>query len=90
MGITFSVPDSVLSTTLANYKGTMEDEIFKAIPLYYKLYETGNKRTISGGESIVVPLMYGKNSTVAGYSGYGIIDTTPQEGISSAKFNFAS
>jgi len=88
MALTFSVPDSVLSTTLANYKEKLEDNIFKTIPLYHKLYSDGKKRTLSGGDSIVVPLMYGKNTTVAGYSGYGIIDTTPQEGITAAKYNW--
>jgi hypothetical protein len=88
MSLTFSIPDSVLSTTLANYRKTMEDNIFKAIPLFYKLYQDGNKKTLSGGESIVVPLMYGTNSTVGAYSGYESIDVTPQDGRTSAKYNW--
>lgn len=62
--------------------------IFKADPLYAKLKEQGSIRKVGGGESIVIPLMYGKNSTIAGYSGYGTIDTTPQEGITAAKYNW--
>jgi len=88
MALTFSVPDSVLSSTLANYREKFEDNIMKSIPLYYKLYESGKKETVSGGESIVVPLRYAKNSTIAGYSGYGIIDTTPQETNTAAKYNW--
>ena len=88
MALTFAIPDSVLSTTLANYRTTLEDNIFKSDPVYAKLKEQGSIRKIGGGESIVIPLMYGKNSTIAGYSGYGIIDTTPQDGITSAKFSW--
>lgn len=88
MSLTFALPDSVLATTLQNYKPTLENNIFKASPLYAKLKEMGSIRKISGGESIVVPLMYAKNSTIAGYSGYGVIDTTPQDGISAAKYNW--
>jgi len=88
MALTFSIPDEILSTTLANYRRTMEDNVFKAIPLFYKLYQDGNKKVLSGGESIVVPLMYGTNETVGAYSGYEIIDVTPQEGISAAKYNW--
>ena len=88
MALTFSVPDSILSTTLANYRKTMEDNVFEGIPLFYKLYQDGNKKVLSGGESIVIPLMYGKNETVGSYSGYEIIDTTPQEGITSAKYSW--
>lgn len=88
MALAFSIPDSVLATSLANYKPTLEDNIFKSNVLYAKLQEQGSIRKISGGESIVIPLMYGKNSTIAGYSGYGTIDTTPQDGITAAKYNW--
>lgn len=100
MALTFSVPDSVLSTTLANYRDTLEDNIFRANPLFYYLVgrypdvagnsvrSKGQKKVLDGGESIVVPLMYEKNSTASSYTGYGILDTTPQDGITAAKFNW--
>lgn len=43
----------------------------------------------NGGASVVVPLMYGKNTTAKAYSAYGIIDTTPQEGITAAQYQWA-
>lgn len=86
MALTFSVPDAVLATTLAYYEKKLSDNIFKKTPLLEKLLRDGNKKIIDGGESIVVPLMYGSNSTVGWYSGYGTIDTTPQEGITAAKY----
>lgn len=101
--IGFSVPDSVLSTTLANYRPTLEDNIFKANPLFYWLagrYQReaglpealqgarGQKKMLSGGSSIVIPLMYETNSTADSYSAYGLLDTTPQEGITAAEYNW--
>lgn len=88
MTLAFSVPDQVLSTTLANYEKKLSDNIFKSTPLLYELQKNGNKKMLDGGESIVKPLMYGTNSTVGWYSGYGVIDTTPQEGITAAKYNW--
>lgn len=98
MGLSFSQPDSVLSTTLANYSKTLSDNIFRANPLFHYLVgqhptvagqdiqTRGQMKIINGGESIVVPLLYEKNSTAKSYSKYGVIDTTPQEGITSARF----
>lgn len=86
MAFTFSIPDSVLSTTLMNYRKQLADNIFDSIPFYYWMGKKGRKLLLSGGESIVVPLLYATNSTVGSYSGYEVIDTTPQEGITSAKY----
>lgn len=100
MALSFNVPDSVLSTTLANYRPTLEDNIFKANPLLYWLagqypavpnaqnQSRGQKKTLPGGESIVIPLMYEQNTTVTNYSKYSPIDVTPQEGITSARFTW--
>ena len=88
MSLTFAVPDVLLSTTLANYEKKLSDNIFKSSPFMAKLLADGHKKVVDGGESIVVPLLYGKNSTVGWYSGYGQLDTTPQEGITAAKYNW--
>ncbi len=100
MSLTFGIPDSVLSTTLANYAPNFQDAVFRANPLYYWLIgkypeqpvpqsqSRGRQIILDGGVSIVVPLMYEKNSTAKSYSGYGIIDTTPQEGITAANYNW--
>ena len=86
MAFTFSVPDAILSTTLMNYRKTLSDNIFNSIPFYWWLHEKGRKETRSGGESIIEPLLYGANDTVAAYSGFEILDTTPSEAITAAKF----
>ena len=80
--------DNLLTTTLANYRSTLTDNVFTARPLTYKLMEGGRIRMLNGGTKIVEPLIYGQNSTVGSYSGYETLSLTPQEGISAAEFEW--
>jgi hypothetical protein len=80
--------DNLLTTTLANYRKTLTDNVFTARPLTYALMEKGRIRMLNGGTKIVEPLIYGLNSTVGSYSGYDSIALTPQEGISAAEFEW--
>ena len=80
--------DALLSTTLKNYRRKLEDNIFPAQILFYYIYKGGNKELQDGGTHIVVPLMYGKNEAGKTYSGYDKLDTTPQEGITAAEYNW--
>lgn len=81
--------DSLLSTTFMNYRDKLYDNIFNACPFFYWLYANGRKRVEDGGERIVIPLEYGKNTTIKSMtSGYDTIDTTPQDGITSAYYNW--
>ena len=80
--------DAILSTTLANYRDQLTDNVFTARPLTYHLMDKGRIRMVNGGTKIVEPLIYGQNSTVKPYSGYDSIDLTPQDGISAAEFDW--
>lgn len=80
--------DSLLATTLANYRDQLTDNIFTARPLTYWLMDKGRIRMVDGGTKIVEPLIYGQNSTVASYSGYDTISLTAQEGISAAEYDW--
>ena len=80
--------DNLLSTTLANYRATLTDNVFTARPLTYKLMEKGRIRMLNGGTKIVEPLIYGQNDTVGSYSGYDTIALTPQTGISAAEYEW--
>lgn len=80
--------DALLSTTLANYRSQLTDNVFTARPLTYHLIEKGRIRMLNGGTKIVEPLIYGQNSTVKSYSGYETIDLTPQEGITAAEYDW--
>lgn len=80
--------DTLVSTTLKNYRANLADNITAHQVLWYQLKERGFVREDEGGTSIVEPLLVERNSTVASYSGYDIIDTTPQAGITAAEFNW--
>jgi len=76
-----TVAKSVLAEMGPDY---LNDQIFKRIPLLDWLKRKG-QITKQGGASILVPLLYGKNTTWAWYSGLEVIDTTVQEGLTMAQ-----
>lgn len=88
--------DALLTTTLANYRKTLVDNIFDNYPfLSYLNGKLGTalrggsiKRTVAGGESIVEHLLYELNSTVKSYSGAETLDTTLQEGMTIARYSW--
>jgi hypothetical protein len=81
--------DDLLSSTWMNYRDKLYENIFNACPFFYWIHANGRKRTEDGGERIVIPLEYGKNDTIKSMtSGYDVVDTTPQEGITSAYFQW--
>ena len=85
MALTF---DELLSTTLKNYVPKLTDNIFSARPLFYALTNGQTIRRVSGGTKIVVPVIYGTNSTAASYAGTDTIPTTAQTGISAAEYDW--
>lgn len=80
--------DALLSTTLANYRKQLTDNVFTARPLTFFLMDKGRIRMLDGGTKIVEPLIYGQNSTVASYAGYDTISLTPQEGMTAAEYDW--
>lgn len=80
--------DALLSTTLANYRNTMVDNIFKDSCYLAYLREYNGIEKQNGGERIAQPLMYGTNSTIKSYQGEETLDTTLQDGMSTAFFEW--
>jgi hypothetical protein len=80
--------DTLLSTTLANYRDQLTDNVFTARPLTYFLMDKGRIRMLNGGTKIVEPLIYGESTTVGSYSGYDSIALTPQAGITAAEYDW--
>lgn len=79
-----SYADSLITTTLSRWSDTEAvDNIFNKTPTLKKLHDKSKK--MDGGLSIVVPVMYGVNSTAQAYSGYEQLDTTPQEGLTAGQ-----
>ena len=86
------VIDSLLTTTceaVIKSKEYPNDAIFNRISLLNFLNKK-SRVTKQGGASILVPLMYGKNTTFKAYSGDDILDTTGQEGLTMAQFQWKS
>lgn len=80
--------DALLTTTLDNYRATMIDNIYKDSAFLAAMREFGGIVETSGGERIREQLMYGTNSTVGSYEGYEQIDTTPQDGMTAAFYEW--
>jgi hypothetical protein len=80
--------DSITATTFKNYRRTMADNIMKNIGLLAFMQKGGQIERRQGGNKIVEPLMYGLNSTFMTFSGYDVLLTSPQEGMSAAEFSW--
>ena len=80
--------DALLTTTARNYMGRLRDNITRGNKVTAWLESRGRMRGVDGGERIAVPLMYALNSTAQIYSGYGLLDTTPQDGITTAFYTW--
>ena len=80
--------DSLLSTTLMAYRDTLYDNIFKdsAVLAYLRMTDAVKKQ--NGGERVALPLMYETNKTVKSYQGEEVIDTTIQDGLSTAFYEW--
>lgn len=82
--------DSLLATTrsaILASKDYLNDAIFNKITL---LNHLNSKARVSkqGGASILVPLMFAKNSTFRAYSGDDVLDTSGMEGLTLASFTW--
>jgi hypothetical protein len=80
--------DQIVATTLKNYRRKLADNITGQQALIYLLKERGYFEERDGGETIVEPLLLGENTTVASYSGWDILDISPQEGISACEVDW--
>lgn len=76
------------STTLQNYRKTLADNIFKENVVLNHFQENGGIEYKDGGRSIVVPLMYGTNSSVQAFDGSDNLDLTYQSGIDAAEYQW--
>jgi len=72
-----------------SYRKTLVDNIFKDSAFLSYLRMTDSVKRQNGGERIAMPLIYGDNTTIGTHSGYEVIDTTPQDGISTAFYEWA-
>lgn len=79
--------DTILSTTMHNYRKTLTDNIFLSRPLLEFLMSKGRVRTIDGGISIVEPLLLGPGEANS-YGPWQQIQVNAVAGISAAQYQW--
>jgi hypothetical protein len=86
---TFAGLSDIVATTIQSRSGTLADNTTNNNALLYKLKERGNVKPFSGGNVILQEVMYNDPATEnsGSYSGYDIIDITPNSPISAAQFD---
>jgi hypothetical protein len=87
--LNFSVPDTELSATLHNRRADVVDNIFQGTPFLMAMSTFGGVKTIDGGYECTIPLRMSKNSAVGSFADYDILDTTPQDVLTSARYQWA-
>ena len=80
----------IIATTIQERSGELADNVSNNNALLKRLKKRGNVRPASGGNVIIEEIMYGDSSTdnANSYSGYEVIDITPNSPISAAEFNW--
>ena len=83
-----SVTD-IIATTIQNRSGELADNVTNNNALLRKLKAKGNVRTFSGGNVIFEEIMYTDATTinVNSYSGYEVLNISPNSPISSAQYS---
>lgn len=89
MGLDFGIPDEELTITLHNRRPHIVDNIFKGNPFLIALRTFGMVETIDGGLELVQPLRIAKSTATGSFDGYDLLDTTPQNNLTSAKYPWA-
>ena len=77
--------DGLLSSTIAEYMPTFEDNIMSSKPLLWAL-QTGGRIKNFHGEAIVVPLMYAEAANKGVYSDDDVFATAANTGLGSARY----
>lgn len=79
----------IIATTIQNRSGDLADNLTNNNALLKKLKARGNVRPFSGGNVILEEIMYNDTSTnnANSYSGYELINISPDSPISAAQFS---
>ena len=79
--------DELIATTFDKVRPVLADQITVELPLLAYLNSKG-RVTEDGGLTIRRPVLFAYNDTVGSYSGYDLIDTTPQDGFGYAEYDW--
>ncbi len=89
MAFANSTISDIMATTIQHRNGVLADNLTDNNPLLAALKKRGNVRPISGGNVIYEEIMYNDPNTnnANSYSGYELINISPDSPISSAEFD---
>lgn len=79
----------IVTTTLRNRSGVLQDNTTKNNALLARLKRKGKIKTVSGGRTIVEEMDYAENGTFMWYSGYDELNISPSDVLTAAEFNYA-
>lgn len=79
--------DELIATTFDKVRPVLADQITRELPLLAYLNLKG-RVTEDGGLTIRRPVLYAFNDTVGTYSGYDLLDTTPQDGFGYVEYDW--
>lgn len=89
MAFANSQVSDLLATTIAARSKALADNLEHNNALLMKLRQRGNVKLVSGGTHIMEEIVYDDGDTSSGsYSGYDVIDITPDSPISAAEYDF--
>ena len=80
--------DLLLSTTIANYRNQLVDNIYNDVPVFRLLNQAGRKRTESGGVSIVETLVHKKQADGGFYLGRDTLSTTQGDNVLQVEYRW--
>lgn len=86
---TFANLSDIITVGIQSRTGALADNVTQNTALLYKLKQRGNVKTFSGGNVILQELAYNDTTTrnAGSYSGYDLIDITPNSPISAAQYD---
>lgn len=76
----------LVTTTLRNRTGTLQDNMSRNNALLVRLNRKGKNKPFGGGRTIVQELNYANNSTFTWYSGYQTININPSQVFTAAEY----
>jgi hypothetical protein len=80
--------DTLYSTTWQLLRDEVVDNIFNATPFWFWISSRQRVRRETGGRWIGIQLMYGKNTTVKTLGPGGVVDITPNDPITTSKWDW--
>jgi len=91
MAFANSAITDIIATTIQNRSGELADNVTNNNALLRRLKAKGNIRPFGGGNVILEEIMYSDSSSinVNSYSGYEVLDISPNSPISAAQFSIA-